>query len=115
MNNREALEEEIDIEEEDSDFEAVHKFYMSLEERVESKSIGKKMEESALLLLPHMLPLKFGNALLLQFIVNKSEDDSIGLLTMGFIVGMISLIIVLHSSLMGYIFKSFARWIKIYI
>ena len=56
-----------------------------------------------------MLPLKFGNALLLQFIVNKSEDDSIGLLTMGFIVGMISLIIVLHSSLMGYIFKSFAR------
>ena len=59
-------------------------------------------------LLPHLLPVKFGNAFLLQYILNeRGVGDDLHLLPLGFVVGVISLIVVLHSSAMGYLFRSF--------
>jgi len=72
--------------------------------------ISKNPEEGKckeLRLLPHLLPSKLGNALLLQYFIHQKSSDKLGLLPLGFSVGIISLAITLHASSMGFIFKSF--------
>ena len=44
-------------------------------------------------LLPQLLPMKLGNALLLQYILHQSDRDNLGLLPQGFAVGITSLVI----------------------
>jgi len=71
---------------------------------------GKNPEENKckeLRLLPHLLPSKLGNALLLQYFIHQQDRDKLGLLPLGFTVGIVSLAITLHASAMGFIFKSF--------
>ena len=60
-------------------------------------------------LVPHMLPWKLGSALLLQYILHEknNHDDEIGLLTLAFIAGAISLAIMIHASFMTYALQSF--------
>ena len=60
-------------------------------------------------LLPQLLPMKLGNALLLQYILHQSDRDNLGLLPLGFAVGITSLVISIHSAAMDYIFKSFGH------
>ena len=53
--------------EEDSDFKDLHNFYECVHEKVDQEPRkAKDKTKDGLMLLPHMLPLKFGNALLLQ-------------------------------------------------
>ena len=63
-------------------------------------------------LLPQLLPMKLGNALLLQYILHQADRDNLGLLPQGFAVGITSLVISLHSAAMDYIFKSFGHVFK---
>ena len=63
-------------------------------------------------LLPQLLPMKLGNALLLQYILHQSDRDNLGLLPLGFAIGITSLVISLFSAAMGYIFKSFGHVFK---
>ena len=63
-------------------------------------------------LLPQLLPMKLGNALLLQYILHQADRDNLGLLPPGFAVGITSLVISLHSAAMDYIFKSFGHVFK---
>ena len=45
-------------------------------------------------LLPHLLPVKFGNAFLLQYILNeRGVGDDLHLLPLGFVVGVISAVL----------------------
>ena len=53
--------------------------------------------------------MKLGNALLLQYILHQSDRDNLGLLPLGFAVGITSLVISIHSAAMDYIFKSFGH------
>ena len=57
-------------------------------------------------LLPPLLPLKFGNALLLQYTVNQSTDDKLGLLEVGLATGLTSLALVLLTAVGSYGLKS---------
>lgn len=63
-------------------------------------------------LLPQLLPMKLGNALLLQYILHQADRDNLGLLPLGFAVGITSLVISLHSAAMDYVFKSFGHVFK---
>ena len=63
-------------------------------------------------LLPQLLPMKLGNALLLQYILHQADRDNLGLLPLGFAVGITTLMISLHSAAMDYIFKSFGHVFK---
>ena len=69
----------------------------------------KSSSHEDLKLLPHLLPTKLGNVLLLQFIINDEGDDKIGLRYIGFAIGLVTLAICLNASTMGFIFKSFTR------
>ena len=69
--------------------------------------LGNPVKE--LKLLPQLLPMKLGNALLLQYILHQSDRDNLGLLPLGFAVGITSLVISIHSAAMDYIFKSFGH------
>ena len=61
-------------------------------------------------LLPPLLPLKFGNGLLLQYIVNQpGVDDKMYFLEVGLITGMTSLALVLLSTMVNYLLKSANR------
>jgi len=58
-------------------------------------------------LLPPLLPLKFGNGLLLQYIVNQpGVDDKLYLLEVGLVTGMTSLALVLLTTMVNYFLKS---------
>ena len=79
-------------------------------EIAEKEEMNKKAKIAELCLLPQLLPNKLGNALLLQFIVNSNtgeQSDKLGILVLGFAIGISSLAITLHSATMGFIFKSF--------
>ena len=60
-------------------------------------------------LVPQLLPWKLGSALLLQYILHEknNHDDKIGLLTLAFSAGVISLAIMIHASFMTYALQSF--------
>ena len=69
------------------------------------KLVANISEEVALL--PPLLPLKFGNGLLLQYTVNQPGiDDRLGLLELGLATGLSSLALVLVSASSSYLFKS---------
>ena len=73
------------------------------------ESMGKLVAEISeeVALLPPLLPLKFGNGLLLQYTVNQPGiDDWLGLLELGLATGLSSLALVLVSALSSYLFKS---------
>ena len=58
-------------------------------------------------MLPPLLPLKFGNGLVLQYTVNTpGQDDKLGLLEVGLGVGVTSLALVLLSAVASYMLKS---------
>ena len=59
--------------------------------------------------LPHLLPTKLGDVLLLQFILDNKESDKIGLRYIGFAIGIVTLAISLNASTSGFIFKSFSE------
>ena len=69
----------------------------------------KSKVREELKLLPHLLPTKLGNVLLLQFIINEENHDKIGLRYIGFAIGLVTLAICLNASTMGFIFKSFTE------
>ena len=74
-------------------------------EEVMGKLVADISEEVALL--PPLLPLKFGNGLLLQYTVNEPGiDDRLGLLELGLATGLSSLVLVLVSATSSYLFKS---------
>ena len=67
------------------------------EELVNGKLVADISEEVALL--PPLLPLKFGNGLLLQYTVNQPGiDDRLGFLELGLATGLSSLALVLVSA-----------------
>ena len=75
-----------------------------------STVVGEKSKvRKELKLLPHLLPTKLGDVLLLQFILNYDEDDKIGLRYIGFAIGSVTLAICLNASTMSFIFKSFTE------
>ena len=75
------------------------------EELVNGKLVADISEEVALL--PPLLPLKFGNGLLLQYTVNQPGiDDRLGFLELGLATGLSSLALVLVSATTSYLFKS---------
>ena len=58
-------------------------------------------------MMPPLLPLKFGNGLLLQYTVNTpGRDDKLGLMEVGLGVGVTSLALVLLSAVASYMLKS---------
>ena len=64
-------------------------------------------------LLPPLLPLKFGNGLLLQYIVNHpGEDDHLYLLEVGLVTGRTSLTLVLLTTMVNYLLKSAPTLLK---
>ena len=69
----------------------------------------KSKVREELKLLPHLLPTKLGNVLLLQFIINEEDHDRIGLRYIGFAIGLVTLAICLNASTRGFIFKSFTE------
>jgi len=83
---------------------------ISKEEEEEEESVREKLKEriaEEAQLLPPLLPLKFGNGLLLQYtIYTPGEDDKLHLLEMGLLTGLSSLALLMISSLATYTFKS---------
>ena len=76
------------------------------------RSLKRKSLDLSLVLMPHMLPWKLGASLLLLSILNEDKNDKrdeLGLLRLGLVAGSISLAIVVHSSYMGYTFRSFGH------
>ena len=80
------------------------------EEGEEGGEIQVKLEKEIfreVALLPPLLPLKFGNGLLLQYTVNTpGEDDKLGLLELGLATGLTSFGLVLISAVCSYVLKS---------
>merc|ERR1719204_536917 len=81
----------------------------------ENDEEGEAPEEWSLLgvisekiaLIPPLLPLKFGNGLLLQYTVNQPGlDDRLGLLEVGLAIGLSSFALLLVSASSSYLFKS---------
>ena len=73
------------------------------------ESMGKLVADISeeVALLPPLLPLKFGNGLLLQYTVNQPGiDDRFGLLELGLATGLSSLALVLVSASSSYLFKT---------
>ena len=67
----------------------------------------KSKIQSEITLLPPLLPLKFGNGFLLQYIVNfPGVDDKFFLLEVGLITGMTSLALVLLATMVKYLLKT---------
>jgi len=74
-------------------------------EKVKKDEINKNIE-AHLTLLPPLLPFKFGNGLLLQYIANNpSIDDKIGILEIGLYIGLTSLGLFFLGVLVGYLKK----------
>ena len=70
------------------------------------KAVKAKIQ-SEITLLPPLLPLKFGNGFLLQYIVNyPGVDDKFFLLEVGLITGMTSLALVLLATMVKYLLKT---------
>jgi len=71
-----------------------------------SKAVKAKIQ-TEVTLLPPLLPLKFGNGFLLQYIVNyPRRDDKFYLLEVGLITGMTSLALVLLATMVKYLIKT---------
>ena len=79
-----------------------------IEEGNEKKPKTSKSEiQTEMNLLPPLLPLKFGNGLLLQYIVNQpGVDDKLYLLEVGLVTGMTSLALVLITTMFKYLLKA---------
>ena len=79
------------------------------EEEVETKTESKPQIQTEVSLLPPLLPLKFGNGLLLQYTVNyPGVDDKLLLLEVGLITGTTSLALVLLATMVKYLLKTAA-------
>jgi len=83
------------------------------DEEAQEETIGeadkavKAKIQSEITLLPPLLPLKFGNGFLLQYIVNyPGVDDKFYLLEVGMITGMTSLALVLLATMVKYLIKT---------
>ena len=79
-----------------------------IQEGNEKKPKTSKPEiQTEMNLLPPLLPLKFGNGLLLQYIVNQpGVDDKLYLLEVGLVTGMTSLALVLLTTMFKYLLKT---------
>jgi len=79
-----------------------------IEEENKKKAMASKSEiQTEMNLLPPLLPLKFGNGLLLQYIVNHpGVDDKLYLLEVGLVTGMTSLALVLLTTMFKYLLKT---------
>ena len=72
-------------------------------------------EELKIQFLPPLLPSKFSNGLLMQFIINPSSRDKLNfLLPFGFAIGCVSLAISVHRTAVVYVFKSFGSILPYY-
>ena len=72
-------------------------------------------EELKIQFLPPLLPSKFSNGLLMQFIINPSSRDKLNfLLPFGFAIGCVSLAISVHRTAVVYVFKSFGSFLPYY-
>ena len=79
------------------------------EEEEETKTESKPQIQTEVNLLPPLLPLKFGNGLLLQYTVNyPGVDDKLLLLEVGLITGTTSLALVLLATMVKYLLKTAA-------
>jgi len=85
----------------DSDDEAQEETIGNADKAVKAKI------QSEITLLPPLLPLKFGNGFLLQYIINiPGVDDKLFLLEVGMITGMTSLALVLLATMVKYLIKT---------
>ena len=79
------------------------------DEEEETKTESKPQIQTEVNLLPPLLPLKFGNGLLLQYTVNyPGVDDKLLLLEVGLITGTTSLALVLLATMVKYLLKTAA-------
>eukprot|EP00092_Neocalanus_flemingeri_P026694 GFUD01028943.1.p1 GENE.GFUD01028943.1~~GFUD01028943.1.p1 ORF type:complete len:343 (+),score=114.89 GFUD01028943.1:158-1186(+) len=77
------------------------------EEEQPTKERNGMQVQTEINLLPPLLPLKFGNGLLLQYTVNHpGVDDKLYLLEIGLVTGMTSLALVLLTTMVNYLLKS---------
>ena len=78
----------------------------SVKEQEVKQSINENISQEVKMM-PPLLPLKFGNGLLLQYTVNTpGRDDKLGLMEVGLGVGVTSLALVLLSAVASYMLKS---------